>query len=1439
MKKFYASFVAVLSAVSLCATAQTRFYDVAAYKPVAALSQTTGSLAAGSRLAPDKLSRVEHQGATIAPERHRSRSAAASMADLPQTPLQLDYGQDDAYLSAAAVSLTLSDNTLTISNFAGLGQTLTATLDPATGAVSIPRQSVYVSATYGNCDIIHVNDGYTSVDTVAAITGVLADGVITLDHWAMYITSGDYAGYILGDIRDRSVIEDANATMNVVQLSYDEEGNQTGSEEHSYPVIVSQTATNEVEVVNFLGLGYRYLIGIKGDHTLTITPQQLFSNSSYGVFYLYPFDPETGLTTINGTIRGSTDDNRLSWGGCAVHTSNGKYYAARYQSCDIALPFALQYPPVQTQAGFKGSGTAADPWLIETLADLLALSDSVNYGTTTDPTGKYVKMYEGRYFKQTRPINAKGYNFPPIGGSDDLYRFAGTYDGDDKTISNLTISTGQNGYAGLFGSVDTCGVIKNVTVSNPVVECSYYFAGAIAGNCNGTMDNCKATNGSIKGQYTVGGLAGKVGPAVHCSFSGNVQAEAQCGGVFGVSRHPVSFISATATNVMITSTTSQAPVGGLLGQMSSDYGGSISDSYFSGNIYLTRTTQFAGGIVGTTSRNTVSRCLSLAQIGMLGSTVGATVAGGIVGGNIATDITDCHFAGENCVGSSRSGAIVGYTLNIVYADFPDSINISNCYVTGLVTGTTKADYYPYVGYYDPQGGGKRPTIASCYYDAQMLPLVTSKNGALCTSEMTGTDSKMALSTDVWTLTDHLYPRLTSIAQNAASYVAAAPIALADTAQTVESVTSNFTLAIDNGVKWYASRGGQNGTEGYTLDIEQSTGEVLLNGRVGVDTLLAQSGSVAKYLFVRVVPANQFEGSGTEDDLFLIRNKEELIKLSTITFDNKMSYTGVHFKITADIDVEHDAAFKGIAPNGSVSGYSTYAFGGILDGDNHTIHNVRMVTCELDAEGKTTASVSNCGFVNNLKAGGVVKNLRMAADCHFEFFSRSAALVGYNNGGRIENCRNYARVTGHSGNVASMTGYNADGGVISGCYNVGKIVGGYQYVGGICATNRGLIDNCQNDGEVAIEHINEQYAATRGNTAGGICHANFGTVSNVLNTGYIHAPKYVGGIMAWFNNKEKQIADKAVNIGIVDFDHTTGPTEEGTIGNIVGKMYQVGTMTACYYDGQLSLHEAAHGTAHDGASALTTAQLTSGSAPQDLLTTADGSGDTDGACWLFEPGRYPMLKTFADEPAAQAAAAAVAFFADNARADSIKHDVVLNTAEGLTWTMLKGGRAFAVRDNSLLWMDPADELADTLVAASAAYVKCIPVAAVPDTVPAPGLTQGKGVITFTNDLDEVVFYYTLDGSDPTTESDSTTGDVELADGSYVVKVMATRHNYYPSVVVAFDLVTSGIADAQALTPVLSVQYYNADGAVADRPFRGVNVRVTTYIDGTRRTAKVVY
>ncbi|MBR1881599.1 MAG: hypothetical protein IJ808_01065, partial [Muribaculaceae bacterium] len=777
MKKIYRLFVAtgLLFTIGVSAAASS-FHDYAASKPMAAIHQVKEARPVQADIDPATTTSLKQETPPSAGgQLSRAPRRAVSAADLPTNPLQIDYASGDSYITASAVTFTLEGNTISISNFAGYGKTITGTVNLETGVVAFPRQQVQDNATYGNCDLVSVNDGLASIDTLASVTGTLADGILTLGHWTMLITQGDYAGYILGTVRDKSVFRAANATMNVVQLNYDDEGNLTGSTPATYPVIATQTATNEVEVLNFLGMGYRHLIGIKSDKTLAIAPQQLFRNNDYGVFFFYPFDEATGVTTIGGTLRGTTEGNKLAWGGSAIHTSNGKYFYARYRSCEIQLSFDLQYPAAQTQAGFKGSGTEDDPWLIETMADLLALSDSVNYGTTTDPTGKYVKMFEGKFFKQTKVINAKGYNFPPIGGNDDLYRFAGTYDGDNKAISNLTINTVTNGYAGLFGSVDTCGVLKNISITSPVIECSYYFAGAVAGNCNGTMINCKATTPKVTGQYTVGGLAGKVGPATQCSVTtGTIVAEAQCGGVFGVSRYPLSFINATNTNVMITGTTSQSPVGGLLGQMSGDFGGSISDSYFSGNVYLTRTTQFAGGIVGTTSRNTIDRCFSLAQIGMLGNTVGTAVAGGIVGGAIATDFTDCYFAGENRLSTSRSGAIVGYTLNVIYTGFPDHINLTRCYVTGMVNCTLKADYNPYVGQFDTQGAGLPPVLTDCYYDEQMLPLITSKNGALKTSEMTGTAPKLeGFSADTWTFTANLYPRLTSVATNQAAYVSAA------------------------------------------------------------------------------------------------------------------------------------------------------------------------------------------------------------------------------------------------------------------------------------------------------------------------------------------------------------------------------------------------------------------------------------------------------------------------------------------------------------------------------------------------------------------------------------------------------------------------------------------------------------------------------------------
>ncbi len=1408
-----------LACLSLTATAATGpFHDAQAAKPAAKpVMQLRASAMSHAAAAPElSASPIDCKMGAVA-KRAAAKAARRAPGTLPGSAVQVDYTAGATFYRAPAVTLSQNGTEITITNFAGYGGTVKGTVNTETGAVTLPRQSAYVSATYGNCDLVRLNDGLNSVDTVNAVTGTIDEkGVLTLDHWVLYITSGTYKGYALGGIIESSTFTATNATMTMNAL--DTLGKVTTT---TAPVYAVQSATNRVEVYNFLGGGYRYNIAIGGDSSITLTPQLLFTSSDYGAFYYYDYDPSTKVIYTRLPVKGTSAGNNLAWGSTAVATSNGRYWSGFYQSSSIQLPFALSYPPKQSQAGFKGSGTESDPWLIEDLADLMALSDSVNFSTTLAPTGKYYQAYAGKYFKQTRAISAHGYLFVPIGGRDDnSYRFAGNYDGGNYAISNLTVDNGQQGYAGLFGSVDTIGSLKNIRMTSPTIHTRYYYAGAVAGICLGSMQNITVTNGTIAGQYTVGGVAGYGAAANTVSFQGTVTAEAQCGGVFGVDRNPMSFLSATNTTVSITGTRTESPVGGLLGQMSGDRGGSLSDSYFSGNVLVTHSGQYAGGLVGTTSNITISRCFSIAQVTPTVTNTYQSAAGGLVGGGIGTTINDSYFAGEVHVANSQVGALIGYIVNISgQQGFPDHCTMNRCYTTGISASTSIKDYMPYVGYLNEQIGGKQPEITDCHYDQQMLPLVKSKNGALWTSEMTQASGLKNYSDSVWTFTAGQYPAITSIASNAPAYVSTAAIQFTDTAQTVENVNQNFTGTTAHSVRWYARVGSSNTAEGHAVTIEKY-GNFVLNGSFAVDTIVAANGTASKYLYIKSAPASQFAGDGTEASPYLIQTKADLVKLSKVTADNKMSFAGTHFLITRDIDVEQDPDFKGIGVTGTAS---KYAFGGILDGGNHTIHNVRYIACT--AQGNTLSATTNdCGFVNSLKAGGVVKNVRLASDCYFEFYSHSAAVVGYNFGGDIINCRTNATVVGHSGTVAGITSFNGAGCTVRDCYNGGNITAGYQFAGGIVGNNRGLVENCQNAGNVTTKVINGKYAASKTNTAGGVVHTNFGTVRNVLNTGHVYAPKYAGGIIAWYNNADTAtMVSKAVNVGIIDYANSD---KANTIGNIVGKLYHKGKLMDTYYDAQLSTHKACQEGDYDGAHALSTASLTSGKPLEGL----------DTAYWAFEKGKYPMLKTFADEPGAQAGAMSVVYFAGNSRSDTIKHDCALYENANLKWTMADGSQAFQVKDGNTLWMDPAAVLTDTLIATYGDYVKRIAIVAVPDTVPTPEIEPGSYYVTFVCPLDGVTYYYTLDGTTPTTASASTPDRVDLSEGQYNVAVMATKHNYYPSAVATAQVTSTAVSDVSASKAIDRRYYVTPSGLVLNEPASGMNIVVTRYTDGTTTVTK---
>lgn len=85
--------------------------------------------------------------------------------------------------------------------------------------------------------------------------------------------------------------------------------------------------------------------------------------------------------------------------------------------------------------------------------------------------------------------------------------FRGTFDGNNKTISNLLVTNPGVDYTGLFGAVN--GTIKNLTLDTANVLGQDYV-GAIVGNINGSIENITVRNANTSGNHFVGGVAGLI-----------------------------------------------------------------------------------------------------------------------------------------------------------------------------------------------------------------------------------------------------------------------------------------------------------------------------------------------------------------------------------------------------------------------------------------------------------------------------------------------------------------------------------------------------------------------------------------------------------------------------------------------------------------------------------------------------------------------------------------------------------------------------------------------------------------------------------------------------------------------------------------------------------------------------------------------------------------
>ena len=267
--------------------------------------------------------------------------------------------------------------------------------------------------------------------------------------------------------------------------------------------------------------------------------------------------------------------------------------------------------------------------------------------------------FEGKTIVLQESINLDGYKWAPIGEGNfnkiddfdnpyefdesNFYVFKGTFDGNNKTISNIHIDKGQNNgsfdarksYLGLFGVIGNGATIRNLTIENIDIKGDSFIGGLVGYVTSNTTDGNNETvikgitiqgDISISGGAGLGSAVGRVeakntaikmeninvnanpGSTIKSGYDAGYSASyAYIGGIIGVA---YSSNSNTMTNCSVNNLNLEAvfsSVGGLAGGFGM---GSISDSsvsnmnitlipYASGNIEEKSIGAFVGTPVGS------------------------------------------------------------------------------------------------------------------------------------------------------------------------------------------------------------------------------------------------------------------------------------------------------------------------------------------------------------------------------------------------------------------------------------------------------------------------------------------------------------------------------------------------------------------------------------------------------------------------------------------------------------------------------------------------------------------------------------------------------------------------------------------------------------------------------------------------------------------------
>lgn len=656
---------------------------------------------------------------------------------------------------------------------------------------------------------------------------------------------------------------------------------------------------------------------------------------------------------------------------------------------------------------FKTEGEGESKvYLINDERDLERLAAYVNSGH--DATGKTFKQNAditltaahtsiGRYFEGT-------YKY-----------FKGTYDGNNKTISNLTVNAPNSNYQGLFGYTSKA-VIKNVTLAN----------------CN------------ITGKQYTGGIVGYASTSTaieNCHVNGNINATAsdasEHGGIVG-SATATSITNCTVTGTISTSV-SNDNYGGIVGAANYD----VVITSCENAAKISGDGQKHGGIVGRDNNgsNKFKYCLNT------GVVKGNQYVGAIAGERYSPSNFDhCYYSNQSTIKafgtSSGSNNYTGHGEVAYVVTLGENISkIEFAEQTVISSALSGKKYYA--------KGDWTLTLTPNQTDVTFVSYVC-EGGTL--SDLTTADGTHKL-----TITDKDVTISALVSNNDATDVNGVTIAaIPDMRWRGNNVSVVVpTITVTNGETPLVL-----GTD-YLVACSNNT--AIGEATITIKGINNYKGTTTKKFNIVDFPLQDASAANSASNPYLITTAEDLEALASIV--NTGSRLGGYYKQSADITLTNEHTAIGNSSNTS--------FRGVYDGDNNvikgllinqpkgryhglfgraknaTITNVIIENCDITAKDYVGGI---CGYasettISNCKVSGAIKT----ADGVDGMYHGGIAGSIYDK--PISSCVNTASVKGNNSKSQYYGGIVGEGSwtIITDCFNAG-IVEGTLYVGSIVGSN---------------------------------------------------------------------------------------------------------------------------------------------------------------------------------------------------------------------------------------------------------------------------------------------------------------------------------------------------------------------------------------------------